>query len=64
MGVQSKDVFAMMGLATPHGLYYVLDEEALKTGLITKVYSLEEEPGFVFTPEVSKTLAKKPKTKG
>lgn len=64
MGVQSKDVFAMMGLATPHGLYHVLDEEALKTGLITKVYSLEEEPGLAFTPEVPKTLAKKPKAKG
>ena len=64
MGVRSKDVFAMMGLATPHGLYNVLDEEALKTGLITKVYSLEEEPGFAFTPEVSRTFVKKPKAKG
>ncbi|WP_296038823.1 hypothetical protein [uncultured Agrobacterium sp.] len=64
MGVRSKDVFAMMGLATPDGLYSVLDEEALKTGLITKVYSLEEEPGFAFTPEVSKTPVLKSKPKG
>lgn len=64
MGVRSKDVFAMMGLATPDGLYSVLDEEALKTGLITKVYSLEEEPGFAFTPKVSKTPIMKSKPKG
>lgn len=38
-----------MGLATPNGLYSVLHEEALNTGLITKVYSLSEEPGFAYS---------------
>lgn len=47
MGVNSADVFAMMGLATPQGLYNVWDAEALKSGIITKVYSYSEEPGYV-----------------
>ncbi|MBZ9799804.1 hypothetical protein [Mesorhizobium sp. ES1-4] len=47
MGVNSADVFAMMGLATPQGLYHVWSAEALKSGIITKVYSYSEEPGYV-----------------
>ncbi|RWF47533.1 MULTISPECIES: hypothetical protein [unclassified Mesorhizobium] len=47
MGLNSADVFAMMGLATPQGLYNVWDAEALKSGIVTKVYSYSEEPGYV-----------------
>lgn len=47
MGVRSGDVFAMMGLATPEGLYNVWSAEALKSGIITKVFSYSDEPGYV-----------------
>ncbi|MBB3454151.1 hypothetical protein FHT86_002407 [Rhizobium sp. BK313] len=47
MGVSHDDVFAMMGLATPQGLYHVGNAEALKSGLITKVFSYDDEPGYV-----------------
>ena len=47
MGISSDDVFAMMGLATPAGLYYVQSVEALKSGVITKVFSDADEPGYV-----------------
>jgi hypothetical protein len=47
MGVSSDDVFAMMGLATPKGLYDVRSAEALKSGIITKVFSYADEPGYV-----------------
>ncbi|PDT32279.1 hypothetical protein CO660_00095 [Rhizobium sp. L9] len=46
MGVSRDDVFAMMGLATPDGLYRVQTAEALRSGLITKVFSDTEEPGY------------------
>jgi hypothetical protein len=47
MGVRSGDVFVMMGLATPEGLYDVWSAEALKSGIITKVFSYSDEPGYV-----------------
>ncbi len=47
MGVSRDDVFAMMGLATPEGLYHVQTAEALRSGVITKVFSDTEEPGYV-----------------
>lgn len=47
MGVSSDDVFAMMGLATPEGLYDLQSAEALKSGVITKVFSYADEPGYV-----------------
>jgi hypothetical protein len=49
MGVNSDDVFAMMGLATPEGLYYVQSAEALKSAVITKVFSYSDEPGYVIS---------------
>jgi hypothetical protein len=54
MGVSSQDVFAMMGLATPAGLYHVQDAEALKTAIVTKVYSVSDEPGAVRGKNVAK----------
>lgn len=54
MGVSSQDVFAMMGLATPYGLYYVQSAEALRTAIITKVYSVSDEPGAVRGKAVAK----------
>ncbi|BCG87220.1 hypothetical protein MesoLj113c_33300 [Mesorhizobium sp. 113-3-9] len=47
MGVSSHDVFAMMGLATPYGLYNVQSAEALKSGVITKVFSYSDDPGYI-----------------
>jgi hypothetical protein len=47
MAVSSAHVFAMMGLATPDGLYNVQNAEALKSGLITKAFLVSEEPGYV-----------------
>ncbi|MDG4898610.1 hypothetical protein P9272_34395 [Mesorhizobium sp. WSM4976] len=47
MGVKSRDVFASMGLATPEGIHYILSQEALRSGIITKVFSYSEEPGYV-----------------
>lgn len=47
MSVNSDDVFAMMGLATPEGLYYVQSAEALKSGVVTKIFSDADEPGYV-----------------
>jgi hypothetical protein len=47
MGVNSNDVFAMMGLATPQGLYWVQSAEAITSGIITTVISYSEEPGYV-----------------
>ncbi len=47
MGV-SSEVFAMMALATPKGMYRIQMAEALKSGLITKVLSYEDEPGYVY----------------
>lgn len=52
MAVSSADVFAMMGLATPEGLYNVQNAEALKSRLVTKTFLNSEEPGYVFnTPK-------------
>ncbi|NNH46009.1 hypothetical protein HLI03_30915 [Rhizobium laguerreae] len=59
MGVSRDDVFAMMGLATPEGLYRVQNAEALRSGLITKVFSDTEEPGYVrhaADPQVSEDV--------
>lgn len=64
MGVRSGEIFAMMGLATPNGLYSVLEEEAVKAGLITKVYSLSEEPGFVYRAIQPEAPTQKRKAKG
>ncbi|WP_337267422.1 hypothetical protein [Oryzifoliimicrobium ureilyticus] len=64
MGVRSGDIFAIMGLATPNGMYNVLHAEAVKTGLITKIYSLSEEPGFVYKPTQSKMPEQNTKAKG
>ena len=47
MGVNDADVFTMMGLATPEGLYYLQSAEALKSGVLTKIYSYDEEPGYL-----------------
>ena len=47
MGVSRDDVFAMMGLATPEGLYHVQTAEALRSGIITKLFSGADEPGYV-----------------
>lgn len=47
MGVNSDEVFAMMGLATSAGIYYVQSAEGLKSGVITKVFSYADEPGHV-----------------
>lgn len=47
MGVSSSDVFAMMGLATPQGIYFIQNSEALKSGVITKVFSYADEPGYL-----------------
>ncbi|WP_132520921.1 hypothetical protein [Rhizobium sp. BK376] len=49
MGVNHQAVFAMMGLATPQGLYYVRNAEALTSGIITKTFSYNDEPGNVFS---------------
>jgi hypothetical protein len=57
MGVSSNDVFAMMGLATPKGLYYVQSAEALKSHVITKVFSDTDELGYVIRPTNAKTSA-------
>jgi len=57
MGVNSNDVFAMMGLATPKGLYYVQSAEALKSHVITKVFSDTDELGYVIRPTDVKTSA-------
>jgi hypothetical protein len=46
MGV-SREVFAMMALATPKGMYSIQTPEALRSGVITKVLSYEDEPGYV-----------------
>ncbi|WP_162950131.1 hypothetical protein [Rhizobium jaguaris] len=60
MGVSSDDVFAMMGLATPEGLYYVQSAEALKSGVITKVFSYADEPGDVVRGTGLKTATPSP----
>ncbi len=57
MGVSSKDVFAMMGLATPKGIYYVQSAEALKSHVITRVFLSTDEPGFVVRGTSVKTSA-------
>lgn len=57
MGVSSDDVFAMMGLATPKGIYYVQSAEALKSHVITKVFSSADEPGYVVRRTDVKTSA-------
>ncbi|MER9164258.1 hypothetical protein NKI66_16195 [Mesorhizobium sp. M0518] len=49
MGVSSHDVFAMMGLATPYGLYNLQSAEALKSGVITKVFSYSDDPGYIIS---------------
>ena len=46
MGV-SQEVFAMMALATPQGIYDIQNVEALKSGVITEVFSYGDEPGYV-----------------
>ena len=59
MGVSSGDVFAMMGLATPEGIYHVGTTEALRSGLVTKVLSVSDEPGNVIyatNPHTSEDL--------
>ncbi len=55
MGVNSNDVFAMMGLATPNGIYYVKSAEALKSHVITRVFSSSDEPGYVIRGSAVKT---------
>ncbi|WP_164781847.1 hypothetical protein [Mesorhizobium sp. M7A.F.Ca.MR.148.00.0.0] len=47
MGVSSHDVFAMMGLATPYGLYNLQSAEALKSGVIAKVFWYSDDPGYI-----------------
>jgi hypothetical protein len=49
MGVSSQDVFAMMGLATPYGFYWVQSAEALKSGIITKVFAYADDPGYIIS---------------
>jgi hypothetical protein len=46
MGI-SREVFAMMALATPQGMYNIQNAEALKSGVITEVFSYDDEPGYV-----------------
>ena len=46
MGVNKDDVFAMMGLATPDGLYPVEAAEALSSRIITEALSVSVEPGY------------------
>ncbi|MCJ9669262.1 MULTISPECIES: hypothetical protein [unclassified Neorhizobium] len=46
MGV-SREVFAMMALATPKGMYHIRMPEALRSGVITKVLPYGDEPGYV-----------------
>ncbi|AYG65876.1 hypothetical protein CCGE531_07600 [Rhizobium sp. CCGE531] len=57
MGVSSNDVFAMMGLATPKGIYYVQSAEALKSHVITRIFSSTDEPGYVIRGIGVKTSA-------
>lgn len=57
MGVSSNDVFAMMGLATPKGIYYVQSAEALKSHVLTRVFSSTDEPGYVVRGTGVKTSA-------
>lgn len=57
MGVSSNDVFTMMGLATPNGIYYVQSAEALKSHVITRVFSSTDEPGYVVQGSGVKTSA-------
>ncbi|WP_117195261.1 COG3904 family protein [Rhizobium terrae] len=46
MGV-GEDVFFYMDLASPQGMYRVPTELALKLGLVTKVFSYQDDPGYV-----------------
>ncbi|TGS16181.1 hypothetical protein EN852_011285 [Mesorhizobium sp. M2E.F.Ca.ET.209.01.1.1] len=53
MGVDSRDVFASMGLATPEGIHYIMAHEALSSGIITRVFVYSEEPGYVTGPSAA-----------
>lgn len=50
MGLNAADMFVMMGMAAPDGMYRPGEKEILKAGVVTKFSSYSDEPGYVFRP--------------
>ncbi|PZU88333.1 MAG: hypothetical protein DI528_05600 [Shinella sp.] len=50
MGLNAEDMFVMIGMAAPDGMYRPGRREILKAGVVTKFSSYSDEPGYVFTP--------------